>query len=634
MKTRRWSAEQRAAQALRIRAIRPWRHARGPATPAGKAVSAQNSRRHGFRSREYRDVCALLRWQARYVACINAFMRSAEFDDIYFSAEDGLAETKHTFLDGNNLPDAWAGKGRFCIAETGFGTGLNMLAVWRLFDETSAPHQRLDLISVEKYPLTREQIREALAPWDFGARLDRLLALYPLRCRGFHRLNLSERVTLTLVFDDVAEALPNLNASVDAWFLDGFAPAKNPGMWNDALYAQMARLSHAGTTLATFTAAGEVRRGLSAAGFDVEKRKGYGRKRDMVVGRYNGGSLLGDPSHGRPTNPVRRVAVVGAGLAGLSAAWHLRREGVDVVVYDAQGIASGASGNAVGIINPKLTAQPSAQSDYYTSAYAYALAHLPVARVGALHLQTDDDKARRFAGYVQNLGWDPAHMVRLDARDASDVAGVALGVPCLHYPDAGYASPKDICAMLADGIDVRIEKIDALPEADAVIIAAGPSVTQFCGVPVGAVRGQTTRLAANDVSARLKCNLSYGGYVTPSVDGAHMCGATFQPWGTSPGVSDDDHARNIASLEASVPDLAGLQAVSGWVGFRAAAKDRFPLVGASGDVYLSAAHGSHGMISGFMAGAVLASAIAGAPSPVGAHSLAALNPARFKGHGQ
>jgi len=548
-------------------------------------------------------------------------MKSTQFDDIYFSVEDGLAETKHTFLDGNDLPARWAGRDRFCIAETGFGTGLNMLAVWRLFEETAGPSQRLDLISVEKYPLTAAQIRDGLAHWDLSPQLERLLEVYPIHARGFHRLNLSERVTLTLIFDDVS-ALAQVNAGVDAWFLDGFAPAKNPDMWNDATYAQMARLSNAGANVATFTAAGAVRRGLQAAGFSVEKRKGYGRKRDMVVGRFDGAGRA-------PLTPVRNVAVIGAGLAGLSAAWHLQREGIAVTVYDAAGVASGASGNAIGIINPKLTAQRSAQSDYYTSAYAYALRALPVHAVGALHLQLDDDKARRFAGYQQNLGWDKAHMEWLDAQTASDVAGVRLQAPCLYYPDAGHASPRAICEAWARDMDVRIERIETLPEADAVVIANAARVTQFCDVPVSAVRGQVSRLAAHDVSSKLKANLSYGGYITPAVGDAHTCGATFQPWNTSPEIAAEDHARNVAMLGAAVPALAGMNVVDGWVGFRAASKDRFPIIGRKGDVMVSVAHGSHGMISGLMSGAVIAASCTGAPAPVGLDALAAASPIRF-----
>ena len=194
-------------------------------------------------------------------------LRSALFDDIYFSAADGLAETRHTFLAGNDLPAAWDGRPVFTIGETGFGTGLNFLAAWTLFAETARPGQRLHYVSVEKYPLARDDIARALAPWAglFGGRLGDLLRLYPLRVPGFHRVLFGDGVALTLVFDDVNDALPGLDAprGVDAWFLDGFAPAKNPDMWTDALFAQMARLSRPGATAASFTAAGTV--GFTAA---------------------------------------------------------------------------------------------------------------------------------------------------------------------------------------------------------------------------------------------------------------------------------------------------------------------------------------------------------------------------------
>lgn len=566
-------------------------------------------------------------------------MKSSEFDDIYFSAEDGFAETMHVFIGGNGLPLAWADAPVFTICETGFGTGLNMLAAWKLFCDTAKPHQRLHLVSIEKYPLSVTEIRAALLPWrdQLGVYIDRMLAVYPLRVRGFHRIDLADNVTLTLVFDDVAAALPQLDACVDAWFLDGFAPAKNPEMWTDALYKQMARLSHAGTTLATFTAAGAVRRGLQEAGFAVEKRKGYGRKRDMVAGNFAAGIV-------RPALRVAgTAAIVGGGIAGLAAAWHLQRDGWRVQVYEAaHAVGSGASGNAYGIINPKLTAKPTPQSAYYTAAYAYALRLLAgfedigFSAHGGLHLQTGDDKARRFSGYTETLGWHAAHMSVLDAAQASDVAGLPIGAPCLHYPDAAAVSPARLCAKLAAQLPVttgmEIANLETL-DADVVVLANAAAVTKFTDVPVGTVRGQVTLVTPNDVSARLRTNLSYGGYITPvAQDGVQVCGATFQPWGTTPDVTDEDHAHNLRLLGEAVPSIGGSLAVRGGrVGFRAASKDRFPIVLGGGRVCLSVAHGSHGIISGIMAGAMLAAKLGNAPQPVPIEAALALLPARFQG---
>ena len=216
--------------------------------------------------------------------------RSKVFDDVYFSAENGLAETEHVFIKGNNLPENWKGKERFVIAETGFGTGLNFLCAWKLFKEQADPAQKLNFISFEKFPLDADEIKVSLHHWHkhFDGYLEPLTEMYPLLVPGFHRVPLDEKVSLTLIFDDVNEALPQVEANVDAWFLDGFKPSTNPDMWSEKVFENMARLSKEGATFATFTAAGGVRRGLTAAGFSVKKVQGFGRKRDMSVGCYSG----------------------------------------------------------------------------------------------------------------------------------------------------------------------------------------------------------------------------------------------------------------------------------------------------------------------------------------------------------
>jgi tRNA 5-methylaminomethyl-2-thiouridine biosynthesis bifunctional protein len=222
---------------------------------------------------------------------MSATPRSEIFDDVYFSAVDGLAETRHVFLEGNNLPDAWMGDGAGCdefvIAETGFGTGLNFLAAWDLFARSAVDGQNLHFISFEKYPLSVEQIGEYLAPWkdQFKTILPVYLNNYPDQLVGVQHVQMDEHIELTLIFDDVNEAIPKLEARVDAWFLDGFKPSSNPDMWSETVFSNMARLGKAGCSFATFTAAGFVKRGLMAAGFEVDKVRGFGTKRDMLVGR-------------------------------------------------------------------------------------------------------------------------------------------------------------------------------------------------------------------------------------------------------------------------------------------------------------------------------------------------------------
>lgn len=217
---------------------------------------------------------------------------SEHYDDIYFSAQGGLAEKRHVFLKGNDLPRRWQDRASFTICEAGFGTGLSFLAACEAFFSHPQPHAKLEYIGIEKHPLPATAIRSALEGWrgEIGGVLDDLLSQYPLRVPGFHRLYLAgpdaPLAVLTLVFDDIREALCALDvpAGVDAWFLDGFTPARNPAMWQPEIFSRMARLSTPDATFATFTAAGSVRRGLEEAGFSVRKCPGFGYKHDMMAG--------------------------------------------------------------------------------------------------------------------------------------------------------------------------------------------------------------------------------------------------------------------------------------------------------------------------------------------------------------
>lgn len=219
--------------------------------------------------------------------------RSKEFDDVYFSAQDGLEETRHVFLASNHLPERFNAADRFVIGETGFGTGLNFLAVWKLFEQHKHDDQKLHFISFEKFPLSAAQIDEYLQPWrhEFPELLDRLVELYPDNPVGQVDLDMGSGVSLSLIFDDVNDAFHIFPEPVDCWFLDGFKPSSNPEMWSETVFNAMARFSKEGATFATFTAAGFVKRGLQAAGFTVEKIRGFGRKREMLRGIYTGRDL-------------------------------------------------------------------------------------------------------------------------------------------------------------------------------------------------------------------------------------------------------------------------------------------------------------------------------------------------------
>ncbi|MGZ8252540.1 MAG: tRNA (5-methylaminomethyl-2-thiouridine)(34)-methyltransferase MnmD, partial [Methylophilaceae bacterium] len=288
-------------------------------------MSTQNARRNQHAS---------IRWQAGQPY-------STEFDDIYFSTESGLEETRYVFLAQNQLTERWRSMGAdlFTIAETGFGTGLNFLCAWQLWDEIAPQQARLHFVSTEQYPLTQADMQTALALWpELSEHSQQLLAQYPDLSSGWHRLVFNQgRVTLTLMIGDANNTLPQLKAHVDAWFLDGFAPAKNPAMWQPALFANMARLSHAGTSFATFTSAGVVRRGLEAAGFSANKVAGYGRKREMLSGHYQDPKPIVRtvsvvPKDTDPQSP--QAIVIGGGIAGTASSHALARRGWQVTLIE------------------------------------------------------------------------------------------------------------------------------------------------------------------------------------------------------------------------------------------------------------------------------------------------------------
>lgn len=578
-------------------------------------------------------------------------MFSDQYDDIYFSQDDGMAETRHVFLDGCGLSDQWPHAKHTTIAETGFGTGLNILMAWALFETNALPDQTLDLISFEKHPLHHDDIRSALQRWSdhLGDLTAQLCDKLPLRIEGVHPVWLNERVRLTLVYGDINDTIPQIKAQVDYWFLDGFTPAKNPDMWSETVFSQMARLSHDQTKLATFTAAGIVKQGLIKAGFEIEKRPGFGRKRDMLIGRFTTGTK------GSPTKP-EKIIIIGGGLAGLTLHHKAQQQGLQSRLYESgPSTGHGASGNSYGMINPKLTAIRTVHSDYYSAAYAHALAFyrqfndVDFNHCGNIQLNSNADKQRRFDGYCQSLGWHNDHITQLSCEETSKNLGYSIDYKSLYYPDAACASPQKICTELQDRHVYLNHHINAvkyenglwrlldcqgklIDEAAVLILAAGHDVVRLLGdaaPPLSKTRGQTSHVTLSPAPLTSLC---YGGYATPpSRHGHSMLGATFQPWDDMQKPRIEDDQDNAAKLAQYCPNI-NVTHHGSWVGFRTSSKDRFPYVGAMGEVdglYLSTAHGSHGMISAPYAAEIILSQIQKTTLPCTESVLRALSPTRF-----
>lgn len=558
---------------------------------------------------------------------------STHFDDVYFSRESGLAETRHVFLQHNNLEQRWRDLipgASFCIGETGFGTGLNFLCAWQLWDQLAPADARLHFVSCEKYPLSRTDLQRALALWpELQPWADSLLTQYSDLAAGWQRFSLAEgRVTLTLLIGDVLATLPQLDAQVDAWFLDGFAPAKNPAMWQPALYAQLARLSAPGTTLATFTSVGEVRRGLQAAGFSMRKVKGYGRKREMICGQLHSvpSTEWSAPWYQRPaTSPAqeRSALIIGAGLAGCATAFALARRGWQVTVIERHGHAAAeASGNTQGILYCKLSPHQTLLSRYVQASYAYGLRLLHEvlpqgtgswAACGVLQLSTGDKERERQLA-LADQGYPASFLQAVNAGQASAIAGVEVDRPGLFFPDAGWVNPPSLCRALLEQPNIRLvthcealqleqqngqwhavdEQQQSLAHAAVAIICSANDSRRFSqtrSAPLKAIRGQVTQLAANAQSAALRTVLCAEGYISPARQGEHHLGASFRFDRLDTEPSEEENLSNLQLLDSLSPQLAAtlkaqhqdISQLPARAALRCTTPDYLPLIGPVAD---------------------------------------------------
>ena len=557
---------------------------------------------------------------------------SRVFDDVYFSDQSGLDETRYVFIEQNRLAERFAALpegGRLVIGETGFGTGLNFLCAWQVFEQHAAAGARLHFVSVEKYPLSPHDLQRALALWpELKVFADQLLEQYVAIHQGFQRLTLDHgRVTLTLLIGDALEQLPQLDARIDAWFLDGFAPAKNPDMWTAELFAELARLAAPGASISTFTSTGWVRRLLNAAGFKMKRTPGIGHKWEILRGEFLGwpqetpAPALDKPWFARPAplTGERQALVIGAGLAGCASAASLAARGWQVTVLERHDdIAREASGNPQGVLYLKLSAHGTALSQMIVSGFGYTrrlLEHLQRGRdwddCGVLQLAFNAKEAER---QVQLAAAFPADLLHLlDQPEAQAVAGIGLAQGGLFYPEGGWVHPPALCQWQAahpqiqllthhDALELR--KVEGrwqawdgerlLASAPVVVLAGAAEIQRFpesAGLPLKRIRGQITRLAQTPQSQALSTVVCAEGYVAPARLGEHTLGASFDFKSDDLTPTTAEHLGNLAMLEEISHDLVERleiehldpEHLQGRAAFRCTSPDYLPIVGPLAD---------------------------------------------------
>ncbi|MCM5680406.1 bifunctional tRNA (5-methylaminomethyl-2-thiouridine)(34)-methyltransferase MnmD/FAD-dependent 5-carboxymethylaminomethyl-2-thiouridine(34) oxidoreductase MnmC [Schlegelella sp. S2-27] len=618
-----------------------------------------------------------------------------QFGDVYHTAAGALDQARHVFLAGNGLPARWQGREHFTVLETGFGLGNNFLATWGAWREDPRRSERLFFISVEKHPPARSDLQRVHTGCALPELAHQLIAAWPPLTPNLHSLSFDGgRVTLLLALGDVAQWLPHqLCASVDAFYLDGFAPAKNPEMWDPRVLKALGRLASPDATAATWSVAGSVCDGLRDAGFAVERSAGFGGKRDITVARFTPRFQRREPRGWQSAATHRREAViVGGGLAGCAAAHALAQLGWQCRVLDRQAHpAQEASGNPGGLFHGIVNPQDGAHARFNRAAalqlralLPHLLVHRPITGGfdGMLRLQvpspSKDLALASMRRAIEATGLPPDYVRAVDTAEARGLSGLPLAGPAWFYPGGGWLHPGDLArSWLEDSPRVQWQgntRVDALrrigdnwqlldasgavlAQAPVVVLANANDATLLLSLrhwPVSAVRGQTT-LVPSDVPgllAPLK-PVAGAGYLLPAHAGHVLCGATTLHRDSDPDVRVGDHLHNLAQVERitgsrPVVDAAQLQ---GRVGWRCVADDRLPVLGPVPDeaalgrsgerldhprfvprrpgLYVYTGLGSRGITWSALGARVLAAWIAGTPCPVETDLRDAVDAARF-----
>ncbi len=587
---------------------------------------------------------------------------SKQFGDVYFSKDNGLFETRHVFLNGNDLSERLANLKDFeyfSVGETGFGTGLNILALWQLWQQVRPNNQsHLHAISVEKFPLSKADLIRALNVWDELKPLaEQLIEQYPLPIAGCHRLTFpKERFSIDLWLGDAQEIFPSMakTKAVNAWFLDGFAPSCNPDMWEQNVLNNIVRLSGYGTTFASFSVAGILKRGLKAHGIDISRPRGFGHKREMLKAAWNllesdeGSTELGQ-THALATEQ-QHIAIIGAGVAGLSTAWAFATRGHQVTLYEQNNALSGASGNPLALLNPKLCPIEQSHEHLMTLSWQHALnfyknfnAFRPL-QIQQIALKNAEELLDLVNQYPAEVVTHSTNLLETDyssilLTEAGSVSPHQLRDEILQHP---YINLKiaHVTALVSSENKVQLQTNNQIiAEADHVVVCcARESAALFDSYPqLKPIRGQVSWVDNTFAPLPLNEAYSYGGYCMQLDASQMILGASFYPNREDQDVLPEDHVHNFELIHSVFPEYAEkLPSPSTWQGrasIRAQSLDYFPLVGKIQDnsrIATFAGLGSKGFLFAPLCSEILVAQMLGEACPVPDRLLQKLNPQRFQ----
>ncbi len=569
---------------------------------------------------------------------------STQFNDVFFSDADPLAESTHVFIQGSNLTRRWQQTAEtgccFCIAELGFGTGLNFLNTWYHWEKLTNKHssqQRLHYIGLEQFPLCARDMAKIHRLWPaLKSYSTTLLKIYDDKSAGWHRFDISDSICLDLYFGEAERELAvrsHSDQAVDAWFIDGFSPDRNESLCSQSVFKLMATHSHSNSTVTTYSSAGKVRRGLEAAGFKVSRRTGFGRKRHMLIAedliqdigkrsfenqspwfQYPARSASDSSNNNKDTS--KQAIVIGAGLAGANAAFALARRNYQVTVIEkARNFGAGASGIPQLALHCRLFRHAKAEAQFYLQAYLYAIRSYSSLKsvnrsfwheVGMVQQADAMNKSNKLSlpdiekNYADNIvtGVTPELQAAMPHLTIDDEA--------LWFPHSGWINSSDLCQALLNSprISVKLDRcvtqigqengLWGVTDKDRELVAKAPvligatgselrNLSQFQSLPLELRVGQSTQCESysREFSESIKPVVSGVRSIFPPQDEVHTISASYRELssGLSPQPEDDEINLKKIAVMFGISEKTQLNRSFSHARVRANSEDRLPIVG-------------------------------------------------------
>ena len=580
----------------------------------------------------------------------NNTLFSEEFDDLYSSAKGAVAECNHVFIKGNNLNERFENLGensKFYIGEIGFGIGINFLTTCKSWLDHTKQNQVLEFYSFDKYLFRLSDFKTLnVSCPDLKEYISELERNYPRNIQGAQKISLfGGRIILNLIIGEIdnTQEYIKLMDKVDAWYLDGFSPSKNPDLWSIKLFKCIHKSCHENTTFSTYTSSGLVKNNLTESGFNHSRAMGFSDKRHMLKGTV-------DTQQKKNTSNTK-VAVIGSGIAGCVLSYTLAKKGIEVDLYEkSDSICSGASSHELLVTYPRLSAHDTAFGSFTLHSYIFAtnfykqLKTDTWKKTGVIILNHDAATEKRQSSLLEKRA-DGEIYRYINPDEASELSGIDIKLNGLIYEDAGYILPEEMCKFLIESPKINIftsSHIKSIKknrevfnlnigkkkfEYQNVCVCAGSETANIVDIDgISIKRGQVTHIESLDNISRIKLPICAKGYISPRVNNIHLVGSSYSD-SEDTDLSEEEHLYNLNNLKLVIDEE--MNVITGQTGHRAVSKDHMPVVGMKDGIYINTCHGSRASVTAPISAEIIASMIVDEAPPLMGRELESLSPERF-----